>query len=165
MLVRHSPTCAEMSFSARFNLAFSLRPQTAKIGPTVKRRLQRVCCDTAAPLRDKTVMEEQERKDGCVLVLNPHLQCGQHYLFHGREVGLPEELSLLSEGQDLILVDGADGGRDLQTDKRLSVLIWDGKIETGPRGALWEIPIDRKSLWTELWAGADTAGVQSCPPG
>lgn len=81
-----------------------------------------------------------------MLVLNPHLQCGQHYLFHRREVGLPQELSLLSEGQDLILVDGADGGRDLQTDKRLSALIWDGEIETGPRGALWEIPIDRKSL-------------------
>lgn len=48
-------------------------------------------------------------------VLNPHLQCGQHYLFHRGEVRLPEKLSLLSEGQDLILVDGAHGGRNLQT--------------------------------------------------
>ncbi len=47
-------------------------------------------------------------------VLNTHLQCGQHYLFHRGEVCLPEELSLLSEGQDLILVDGAHGGRNLQ---------------------------------------------------
>jgi len=47
----------------------------------------------------------------------PHLKRGQHYLFHGGEVGLPEELSLLSEGQDLILVDGAHRGRDLRRTK------------------------------------------------
>lgn len=50
----------------------------------------------------------------CVCVCS-HLQRGQHYLFHRGEVGLPEELSLLSEGQDLILVDGAHRGRDLWT--------------------------------------------------
>lgn len=47
-------------------------------------------------------------------VWSPHLQRGQHYLFHRGEVGLPEELSLLSEGQDLILVDGAHRGGNLQ---------------------------------------------------
>lgn len=46
---------------------------------------------------------------------NAHLQCGQHYLLHRGEVGLPQELRLLPEGQDLILVDGAHRGRDLQT--------------------------------------------------
>lgn len=50
----------------------------------------------------------------CMSVSSPHLQRGQHYLFHRGEVGLPEELSLLSEGQDLILVDGAHRGGNLQ---------------------------------------------------
>lgn len=55
-------------------------------------------------------------KDTCTCVsANAHLQCGQHYLLHRGEVGLPQELRLLSEGQDLILVDGAHRGRDLQT--------------------------------------------------
>lgn len=47
-------------------------------------------------------------------VWTPHLQCGQHNLLHRGEVRLPEELGLLSEGQDLILVDGANRGRDLE---------------------------------------------------
>lgn len=55
----------------------------------------------------------------CVCV-NPHLQRGQHYLFHRGEVGLPQELCLLPEGQDLILVDGAHRGRDLQAGKNNS---------------------------------------------
>lgn len=54
----------------------------------------------------------------CVCVFSAHLQCGQHYLLHRREIGLPEELSLLSEGQDLILVDGAHRGRDLWSHKQ-----------------------------------------------
>lgn len=73
---------------------------------------------------ESAATEEEEEEEGreaprtgfvCVFVLDPHLQRGQNDLLHRREVGLPEELSLLSEGQDLILVDGAHGGWDLQT--------------------------------------------------
>lgn len=83
-------------------------------------------------------------------VLNPHLQCGQHYLFHGGEVRLPEELSLLSEGQDLILVDGVHRGWNLQTTKSSQsalspkaaflILSWglkcDDRKKTGPKDTL-----------------------------
>lgn len=48
-------------------------------------------------------------------VLRAHLQSGQHDLLHRGEVGLPQELSLLPEGQDLVLVDGAHRGGDLPT--------------------------------------------------
>ena len=36
-----------------------------------------------------------------------YLQCGQYDLLHRVEVSLPQELGLLSQGQNLILVDGA----------------------------------------------------------
>lgn len=48
-------------------------------------------------------------------MLRAHLQSGQHDLLHRGEVGLPQELSLLPEGQDLVLVDGAHRGGDLST--------------------------------------------------
>lgn len=95
----------------------------------------------------------------CVCVLNPHLQRGQHYLFHRGEVGLPEELSLLSKGQDLILVDGAHGGWDLwTTNSQHSALIWDRKIKIGPRDTLRKFPSSDK-------AKADIAAFWSSPRG
>ena len=84
-------------------------------------------------------------------VFNPHLQCGLHYLLHGGEVGLPEELSLLAEGEDLILVDGAHRGWDLQQkDSSQSALLWDlncgdRKIKTGPKDALRKSPSTDKA--------------------
>lgn len=59
-------------------------------------------------------MDEGEFVQLCMCVLTPHLQGGQNNLFHRGEVGFPEELSLLSEGQDLVLVDGAHRCGNLQ---------------------------------------------------
>ena len=42
MLVRRSPTCAEKSFSALFNLAFSLGPKTTKNWPDSKAEIAAV---------------------------------------------------------------------------------------------------------------------------
>ena len=42
-----------------------------------------------------------------------YLQRGEHYPLNRVEVGIPEELCLLPEREDLILVDGAHRGRDL----------------------------------------------------
>lgn len=64
---------------------------------------------------ERTAGRPRGRLVVCMCAASPHLQRGQHYLLHGGEVGLPQELSLLSQGQDLILVDGAHGGRDLRT--------------------------------------------------
>lgn len=77
----------------------------------------------------------------CVCVCgNAHLQRGQHYLLHRGEVGLPQKLRLLSEGQDLVLVDGAHRGRDLQAAKKQqsvkrSPLAGEPKAPTGPTRA------------------------------
>lgn len=52
----------------------------------------------------------------CVQVLHcmsVYLECGQYNLLHRVEVGLPQELGLLSQGQDLILVNGAHCWGDL----------------------------------------------------
>lgn len=42
-----------------------------------------------------------------------HLQSGVHDLVHGGEVGIPQELCLLLEGQHTLRVDAAHGGGDL----------------------------------------------------
>lgn len=113
-----------------FPFAFSAVPKRPNWCLTIKRRLQSLLWH-CSPLRERLMIEgwERGRQRGqkgrwiyvfvgahlCTCVMNPHLQCGQHYLFHRGEVGLPEELSLLSEGQDLILVDGAHRGWNLQT--------------------------------------------------
>lgn len=36
-----------------------------------------------------------------------YLQSGQYYLLYRVEVSLPQELGLLSQGKDLVLVDGS----------------------------------------------------------
>lgn len=66
----------------------------------------------------------ETKRSACKTVsLSSHLQCGQNNLFHGGEVSFPEELRLLSEGQDLILVDGVHRGGNLQrTNATWSVL-------------------------------------------
>lgn len=47
-----------------------------------------------------------------------YLQSGQYDLLHRVEVSLPQELGLLSEGKDLVLVDGSHCWRDLKTEGR-----------------------------------------------
>lgn len=63
-----------------------------------------------------------KRSEGCSSIMSadsrgeesvPYLECSEHDLLDGGEVRLPEKLRLLPEGKDLILVDGADSGRDL----------------------------------------------------
>lgn len=43
-----------------------------------------------------------------------YLERSDHDLLYGGKVRLPEKLRLLPDGKDPVLVDGADGGRDLQ---------------------------------------------------
>lgn len=77
-------------------------------------------------------------------VWTPHLQRGQHYLFHRGEVGFPEELSLLSEGQDLISVDGAHRGRNLQKTKQsVSSAL---KIAPKDWSGTWHVPTGRLNI-------------------